>query len=129
MRTSIGTYTLTYTFTNSNNCTNTATVVAKVEDCPERIRELGDKGVLLYPNPNDGHFNLRVNSTLYNYLGVRVYTTNGSLVKMLQWTNLQYGRIIPIDLSKLPAAVYQVEVYYDDGARTAKKTFNVIVIR
>jgi hypothetical protein len=127
MRTAIGTYTLTYTFTNSNNCTNSATVIAKVEDCPERIRELGDKGVLLYPNPNDGHFNLRVNSTLYNYLGVRVYTTNGSLVKILQWSNLQYGRVIPIDLSMLPAAVYQVKVYYDDGARTADKTFNVII--
>jgi hypothetical protein len=127
MRTAIGTYTLTYTYTNANNCTNTTTVVAKVEDCPERIREIGDKGVLLYPNPNNGQFNLRVNSTLYNYLGMRVFTMSGNLVSIKSWSNLQYGRIIPVDLSKLPAGVYQVKVFYDDGIRTAEKTFNVVI--
>lgn len=127
MRTAIGTYTLTYTYTGANTCTAVSVITAKVEDCPERIRQFDNKGVLLYPNPNDGHFSIRINTTLFNYLGMRVYTMSGSLVNVQSWTNLQYGRIIPVDLSKLPGGVYQVKLFYDDGAQTDEKTYNVVI--
>jgi hypothetical protein len=126
-RTAVGTYTLTYTYTNASGCVSTGTLTAKVEDCPERIRLLRDDGVLLYPNPNNGRFNLRLNSTLYNYLGLKVYTMTGALVKIKTFTGLQYGRVIPVDLGDLAAGVYQVLVFYDDGARTAMKDFEVII--
>jgi hypothetical protein len=127
MATAVGTYTLTYSYTNASGCAASATTLAKVEDCQERIRLLRIDGVLLYPNPNNGRFNLRMNSTLYNYLGMRVYTAHGALVRTQQWAGLTYGRVIPIDLTFLPADVYMVEFYYDDGIRTSQKTFKVIV--
>jgi hypothetical protein len=127
MAAAVGTYTLTYSYTNNLGCGSSATVTVKVEDCQERIRLLRIDGVLLYPNPNNGRFNLRINSTLYNYLGMRVYTAHGALVRIQQWTGLIYGRVIPIDLTYLPADVYMVEFYYDDGIRTSQKTFKVIV--
>ncbi len=134
--TAVGTYTLTYTYTNAAGCTGTATVVAKVEDCQERLRLLSDDGVILFPNPNNGKFNIRINSTLYNYLGMKVYNAQGQLVNGQAvnnvlvspvYTGLVYGRVIPIDLSRQPAGIYMVKFYYDDGVRTSEKTFKVVI--
>ena len=132
--TAIGAYTLTYTFTNSSNCTARDTTLVKVVDCPERQRLLRDDAVLVYPNPNNGHFFVRINSTLYNYLGLKVFDMTGRLVngKVTKsgidqqlvsptWSNLVYGRVIPVDLSYLPSGTYLLEFYYDDGIRTSKK--------
>jgi hypothetical protein len=127
--TAVGTYTLTYTFTNSFGCTATSNIVAKVEDCPERIRLLRDNAVILYPNPNNGNFNIRINSVLYNYLGMSVYSTSGQLLKTQTFGGLSYGRVIPIDLTFLPSGTYMVKFFYDDGIRTSEKTFPVVIGR
>jgi subtilisin-like proprotein convertase family protein len=127
MATGVGTFTLTYSFTNIAGCTSTATVIAKVEDCPERIRVLSENAVLLYPNPNNGRFNIRINSTLYNYLNMKVFTSGGQQVRNQEFGGLVYGRVISVDLTTLPADVYIVKFYYKDGARTAEKSFKVII--
>jgi hypothetical protein len=107
-----------------------------VEDCQERLRLLRDDAVILYPNPNNGRFNIRINSTLYNYLGMKVYNVQGQLLNGVAvndvlnspvYSGLVYGRVIPIDLSKLPAGIYFVKFYYDDGVRTSEKTFKVVI--
>jgi subtilisin-like proprotein convertase family protein len=127
--TAVGTYTLTYTYRNAQNCTASATVVAKVEDCPERLIRLTDNAVILYPNPNNGLFNIRINSTLYNYLGMRVYNVQGQLLRIQNFNGLVYGRVIPVDLRHLPGGTYMVKFYYDDGVRTSDKTFKVVIAR
>lgn len=136
--TAVGTYNLTYTYTNAQGCTNTAVVTAKVEDCQERLRLLSDDAVILYPNPNNGMFNIRINSTLYNYLGMKVYNAQGQLLngKAVNdilvspvYTGLVYGRVIPIDLTHLPSGIYMVKFYYDDGVRTSEKGFKVVIAR
>jgi hypothetical protein len=68
-----------------------------------------------------------MNSTLYSYLGMHVYTTQGQLVKTQTWGGLVFGRVIPIDLRHLPSATYMVKFFYDDGVRTSEKTFPVII--
>ncbi|MBK9569610.1 MAG: T9SS type A sorting domain-containing protein [Chitinophagaceae bacterium] len=134
--TAVGTYTLTYTYTNSFGCTISDTTKVIVSDCPERLRLMRDNAIVLYPNPNNGRFNIRINSTLYNFLGMKVYNSAGMLMngttinKVLTsptYGGLVYGRVIPIDLSYLPAGVYLVKFYYDDGIRTGEKTFEVII--
>jgi len=134
--TSIGTYKLTYSYTNSLGCTSTAVVVAAVQDCPERLRLLANDGLVVYPNPNNGRFFVRMNSTLYNYLGMKVYNAQGQLLNGKAVNNvlvspvyggLVYGRVIPIDLSHLPAGIYMVKFYYDGGVGTAEKGFKVVI--
>ncbi|MEI9811132.1 MAG: GEVED domain-containing protein [Bacteroidota bacterium] len=125
--TAVGTYTLTYTYTSASGCTSTATKRIAVKDCPERIILLRDNAVLLYPNPNNGLFNIRINSVLYSYLGMRVYTNSGILVRTQQFSGLTYGRVIPVDLTNLPGGSYIVKFYYDDGIRTSEKAFKVII--
>jgi subtilisin-like proprotein convertase family protein len=126
---SIGTYPLTYSYTNAAGCTSTASTLAKIEDCPERRRLLRDDAVLLYPNPNNGQFRIRVNSTLYNKLVMTVYTTGGHVARKQQFTGLNYGRELNIDLTSLPGGTYMVQFYYEGGPRTSEKTFTVVVGR
>ncbi len=140
--TAVGAYTLSYTYTNSVGCTVRDTTLVKVQDCPERIRLLTDNGLIVYPNPNNGHFNVRMNSTLYNYLGMKVYNQLGQLMIGNAVTNpatnretlvtptyngLVYGRSIPIDLSMLANGTYLVVFYYDDGIRTSKKGYMIVI--
>jgi hypothetical protein len=88
---------------------------------------LRDNALLLYPNPNNGQFNIRVNSVLYNNLLMKVYSNGGILVRTQQIGGLAWSRVVPIDLTNLPGGVYMVKFYYDGGARTAEKTFKVII--
>lgn len=127
--TAVGNYTLTYTYVNALGCTSTGTVQAPVVDCPERIRQLDDNAIILFPNPNNGRFNIRINSVLYNFLGMNVYNTAGQLLHRQTFNGLTYGRVIPIDLNFLPAGPYMVKFFYDDGIRTSEKTFPVIIQR
>ncbi|MEO7983440.1 MAG: T9SS type A sorting domain-containing protein, partial [Bacteroidota bacterium] len=135
--TAVGTYTLTYSFTNALGCSATASVIAKVEDCQERLRLLSDdKALLIYPNPNNGRFNVKINTTLYNFLGMKVYNAQGQLVNGVLnnevltspvYTGLVYGRVIPIDLSRLPNGVYLVKFYYDGGSHAAERGVKVVI--
>jgi len=74
-------------------------------------------------------FNIRINSTLYNYLGMRVYNVQGQLLRIQNFNGLVYGRVIPVDLRNLPGGTYMVKFYYDDGVRTSDKTFKVVIAR
>jgi subtilisin-like proprotein convertase family protein len=125
----VGTFPITYRYTNNFGCTTIDTVFAKLEDCPERLRLLRDDAVILFPNPNNGQFNVRINSTLYNKLTMRVYTTSGMAVSTRELTGLAFGRVIPIDLTHLPAGSYMVQFLYFGGPRTSEKAFNVIIGR
>ncbi|MEP6700175.1 MAG: T9SS type A sorting domain-containing protein, partial [Bacteroidota bacterium] len=135
--TGIGTFILTYTYTNSFGCTASDTTKVIVSDCGERIRLLDNDAIILFPNPNNGRFNIKINSTLYNYLGMKVFNSSGQLMngttvnKVLTspvYNGLVYGRVIPIDLSYLPSGIYLVKFYYDDGIRTSEKTFKVVMV-
>lgn len=125
--TAVGTFNLTYSFTSDAGCTSTRSRQIAVKDCPERIIRLSDNAVFLYPNPNTGQFNIRMNSTLYSYLTMRVYSNTGTLVHTQHLTGLTYGRVVPIDLKNLPGGTYMVQFYYDGGVRTSQKTFKVII--
>lgn len=125
--TAIGSYPLTYRYTNASGCTAVASVTARVQDCPERVVLLRDNAVTLYPNPNTGKFFVRINSVLYNKLTLRVYNTNGMVVHSRELTGLAYNRVVPVDLTHLPGGTYMVQFYYDGGVRTSDKVIPVII--
>ncbi|MDP4263282.1 MAG: choice-of-anchor J domain-containing protein [Bacteroidota bacterium] len=127
--TAVGTYTLSYSYTSVAGCTSTSTKKIAVKDCPERIILLRDNALFLYPNPNNGQFNIQIHSVLYSYLTMKVYSNDGALITTKQFGGLAWGRVIPVDLSYLPGGVYMVKFYYDGGVRTSEKTFKVIVSR
>ncbi|MFM2117072.1 MAG: hypothetical protein RL316_262, partial [Bacteroidota bacterium] len=128
--TAVGTWPITYTYADANGCVNSATTAVTVQACEERNRDLDNGAVILYPNPNSGQFNIKINSALFNTLGMRVYKSNGQLMYVNQWKSLVFGRVIPVDLSRFAAGVYMVRLYYGDGMdRGADKTYQIVIAR
>jgi len=126
--TDIGTWPITYTYADANGCVNSASTTVTVLACEERNRDLDNGAVVLYPNPNSGQFNIRVNSTRFNVLGMRVYNAAGQLMYVNQWRGLVFARVIPVNLDHLAAGTYMVRLYYGDGMdRGADKTYQVII--
>jgi subtilisin-like proprotein convertase family protein len=128
-RTALGTYNVTYRYVDANNCENIDTLAVKVEDCPERRILLRDNAVIVYPNPNGGEFNIRINSTLYNKLNMGVYNSAGVLIFTQQFAGLSFNRVVPINLKHLPGGTYMVSFNYDGGQLTSEKTFKVVIAR
>jgi hypothetical protein len=125
--TAVGNFVLTYTYTNQFGCTSTDTTTAKVSACDERNRSLEAGGAILYPNPNGGQFNIRVNSTRFQFLQMRVYNALGQLVSTKQWNGLVFGQIMPVDMRHLAAGVYTVRIIYDGGNLYEDRGYQMLI--
>jgi hypothetical protein len=122
----LGNFPVTYTVTNGFGCTNTATSNVQVNECPERHRTLNTKdAVILFPNPNNGNFQVRMNSDLYTSLGLRVYSAEGRFVHGQVFSNLRFGTLMPVHIRNLEAGLYFIELYNGD----VRTTLRVVVTR
>ena len=81
-----------------------------VKDCIDRHNVFAG-AIHIYPNPNNGHFNIRYLSDVFNSFNVRIIDADGHVIRNYSFTNLVYGSIIPMDLSMLQSATYMLEVY------------------
>ncbi len=99
----IGSYDVTYSYTDGNGCSNSAVASIGVDGCAS-IEELANDEVLIYPNPTDGVINVKANSVISQ---VRIFDAAGRLVKNINGNNQEEIKIEMIDLS---SGVYNVEV-------------------
>ena len=124
----VGARTVTYTVANAG-CITAQPRVINVLECPERHRRLPDfQAAFVYPNPSNGIFNIRLNSDLYTRIGARVFGTDGKLYNSQVFTGVGYGSIMPVDISRLPAGVYQLFLYNDEGGFD-KKAVSIVIYR
>lgn len=67
----VGTTTITYTYTDANNCTNTAQAVLTVDGCLG-VEEIQTSVTSIYPNPTKGHFTIELSGDFtYEVLDAR----------------------------------------------------------
>lgn len=126
----LGTAVLTYTVINSFGCTASKSATIQVNECPERHVSLSTiNAIIVYANPNNGRFNLWIKTDLYKKLGLRVYASDGKLLKTEQLTGIFYNRIVPVDLSGFPNGVYQLLLYNDETGTLIKKTIGIVISR
>ncbi|MBI5858871.1 MAG: M36 family metallopeptidase [Sphingobacteriales bacterium] len=110
----LGSKTVTYTV-NNGTCSRSQSATIQVNDCPERHRILTDPlAVFIYPNPNSGAFSIRMNSDLYKNLGVKVYGSDGKLLRTYFFNGLSFGTVIPMNLTVLPNGVYHLYLYNEE---------------
>jgi len=111
-----GTYTATYTFTNSTTgCSNSAATNILVSVCTG-VGEVNllDGNINLFPNPNAGIFTIQANMenafdvTIYNNIGQLVYSKNA-----LKGAN-------EINLSEFGRGIYNVVIKLDTDYKTIK---------
>ena len=107
----VGIWTIGYTVTDGNGCTNSANTLIVVNDCIERHNNFAH-AVRLYPNPNNGQFKLKLSSDLYTTFSARIIDVLGQVVKPdFTFTNQGWGSEVSFDFRDLPAGTYILEVY------------------
>jgi len=75
----LGSWIITYAFTDTNACFNTTALTVAVDACVGIESPLNQK-IVLYPNPNDGHFFIDIfedtHILLFNAIGTLVYSNS-----------------------------------------------------
>jgi RES domain-containing protein len=98
----VGTYTITYAFTDGNNCSNSAYDFITVDACTG-IQNFKTESFTIYPNPaNDAVF---INSLLFP-ANVNVFDVNGKLVISQDITAFENE----INLSNCVNGIYQLNI-------------------
>jgi hypothetical protein len=124
------TATVTYTVTNSFGCTSASSANIQVNACPERhILLSADNSLIIYPNPNNGQLSIRLRSDLYTRLGMKVYSSDGRLIKTQLFTGLYYNQVLPVDLSRASNGPYMLYFYNDEGGALIKRTSGIVIAR
>lgn len=112
----VGTQTITYTYTDNNNCSNSAADVVEVILCvgldgaPQPIR------YSVYPNPNKGAFNIAFNALPAEALTAEIYSAEGRVVYRSTITQA----VTPVDVTGLAAGIYTVKLTGTQAAATTR---------
>ncbi len=106
----LGTHTITYVYTDFNNCGNFAEETMVVDPCTGINENTRNNEMVIFPNPGKGDFTLRVYKNveifkleLFNTLNESVYATD----KMLLSKNAVYH----LDFNHLPQGIYYLHVF------------------
>lgn len=112
-------------------CVTTVSRTITVNECNDRHLTLEQfPAVVIYPSPNNGHFNIRINTDLYTVLGMKVYNSLGQMVNSQSFSGIGYGSVIPVDLSHVPSGTYHLFLYNDErGGNPSKKGASVIIFK
>ena len=126
----LGAAVITYTVTNSFGCTSAQSITIQVNACPERQLTLNmPNSIIVYPNPGNGRLSLLVRTALYKKIGVRLYASDGKLLKTQQLTGITYNSIVPVDLTRFPNGVYQLYLYNDENGVLINRTIGIVISR
>jgi hypothetical protein len=103
----VGTYTLSYVYTDANGCSNSDTAVVSVIVCTTTgLASMNqNSGIGLYPNPTGSVFYLNT-QTVFDRASIEIYNMLGQ--KVLSQNLGQ--ELTAFDLSGLNSGVYQVRV-------------------
>lgn len=112
----VGTYTITYMYTDANNCSNMASDVMTVDACTG-IQTLNAELVSIYPNPSNG---LVVVKTPVLNAQVSVFDINGKKVLTQTTTSFETS----LDLSHLANGVYQLNIVSENSSINHKVMIN-----
>lgn len=112
----IGTHSLTYTYTDTNGCTNTAEISIVVNACVGISEQNGISALQVYPNPTQGELNL-VFGSRYNSIDLRITQINGQLVRREQYNRTD---VVNLSVNELPAGIYFLTITADEQTRTVK---------
>lgn len=111
----VGTHTITYSYTDGNNCTNTATQSITVNTCVG----MGEIAALtswnFYPNPNQGAINLELNLTSGADIKLSLVNAIGQTM-LSEVRTLQAGaNHLGWDVSSIPNGIYLISVTTPSG--------------
>jgi hypothetical protein len=109
----LGTHTITYTYIDTNNCENFATETILVDPCTGIEDNPNQTDVMIFPNPNNGSFTLKLNIESNDALNLKIINSMNEVV--YKEDNISSGRNYSreIDLSSYAKGVYYLHVTSD----------------
>lgn len=110
----VGTFGITYMFTDTNGCSGTATDSILVDPCLGIEAPISVVDFSMYPNPNNGDFNLLISGN--DNANVFIYNAAGQIVFSEQVSG---GVATPIALEA--SGIYMVTVVMSDGTQMTQR--------
>ncbi|MCK6641935.1 MAG: T9SS type A sorting domain-containing protein, partial [Bacteroidia bacterium] len=114
-----GTYSPLYTYTDANGCTGTAGVTIVVSECTGITENNSGSLMTLYPNPNNGTFNVLFVADI-SQLQITITDVQGKSVYTSQNENVSAQSLVSIDLSNEANGIYLMQVNAD-GVKTTTR--------
>ncbi len=106
----VGTHTITYTYEDLNGCENFTTETILVDPCTG-IDEMTKNGeVLIFPNPNNGMFTLKLNLVADDSVDLKIFNSLNELV--FEDTNIKAVKnySYQIDVSNFSGGIYYLHI-------------------
>lgn len=116
----LGAFNLTYTYTDNNSCTASATDMITVSPCTGIEEAVAVNGIGVYPNPTNGQFTIEYAANGNGPLVVSIYDVNGKVVSRDQRSSFSGEYRQSVDLSTMPKGVYVIEIE-NNGQRAHSK--------
>lgn len=105
-----GTYTLSYSFTDANSCSNTDAQNITVNVCTG-LTELSNNSFVVYPNPTSGDFSIDFNKAINSPIEIEVFDVIGKLVLT---QNVSTNHTV-ISLDAFAKGIYTVRLKTDES--------------
>jgi|GEM_PF-441052 len=114
----VGSSTVTYSYTNNNGCTGTASHVIVVDGCLS-VDEVQQEAFSVYPNPSDGKFTIVSENAFIEQ--IKLYDSAGKLIHVM---DTGYEQKIHLDLMDLPNGVYMAELAAGGSSQVLRLIIN-----
>jgi hypothetical protein len=108
--TTVGSVTITYSFTDVNGCSATATDNISVDACTGIATISSTNGIVVYPNPNAGQFTIQLAATPNDAVQVEVTNALGQVVNAFTMSDTT----AEVNISTLENGVYFIRVINGD---------------
>ncbi len=108
-----GAHTITYTYEDPNGCENFTTETILVDPCTGIDEQSNNSGIMIFPNPNNGLFTLKLNITSDKFVNLSIYNSLNEIVLVENNIELVKNYSRKIDLSNLSNGIYYIHIYGD----------------
>lgn len=116
----IGSFVITYTVTNGNGCSSSATATITVHQCAGVEEYTFANDLDVYPNPSEGLFTISMGGVLIRNLFISVFDIQGREVYVLVDSNLSGDYVKQINLESLSKGIYYLKVSDGKSSKVQK---------
>jgi hypothetical protein len=106
----LGPQSVTYTFTGSNGCDGTSSTTITVNACVGVAEEAVENTISVYPNPNNGIFNLAISNPSSNEMKLEVLDVQGQIVYAETLIGISQGYNKQLNLAVYANGIYFLKI-------------------
>jgi len=118
--TGFGTFTITYSYTDGNGCTDSTSQNVTVNICTGIDETSAGQSFKIYPNPSSGIYTLSFQYNKPQQVNITIRDVLGRQLLDSEYRSVSGYSSIQVDISKLPDGVYFIHLRTDENAMTTK---------